>query len=311
VEMAFCAETQEVAAMSTADAWLEQRHDELKSLCERFGVLLSNNEILARQLQLQCRSQFPTGTTVDCPSTAFHDGHHAMRHLRGLAEGGLALEACSGCFSSGAPVHVEASPCRDSGRRQAGKSSCALSVDTDMSEEERSFAHVESDTSTSASSPSSSSSEEHSIPNTKPQLLVGEATTLIVRRLPARCSQRRLLEDHFHQEPGGSYDFLLVPYNPEQRRPCQYCFINFVSPSKAQEFVDRWDGQCLETKPQGKQRKALDIQVAPLQGLRALIEEYVRLMGLRREFRPAVFHRARRIWSAEEALSISSRWPKC
>jgi len=125
-------------------------------------------------------------------------------------------------------------------------------------------------------------------------------TTLVLRRLPARCSQNRLLKFF---PPDGSYDFLFAPYSAEQRRPCRYCFINFTSPSAARVFVNRWHGKYLVQPCKGE---PLDAQLAEVQGLRANVEKHRHLASAEKEHHPAVFRGKRRIRFQELVASFAA-----
>lgn len=61
----------------------------------------------------------------------------------------------------------------------------------------------------------------------------GVATTLMVRNIPAECTQEFLLElwpNH------GTYDFLYLPRNAGGKSNLGYCFVNFVSEAHAAAF---------------------------------------------------------------------------
>jgi len=94
-------------------------------------------------------------------------------------------------------------------------------------------------------------------------------TTLYVNGLPDRTSKKKLMKVW---PPQDSYNFLLLPFNTEQRRATHYCFINFVSVEAAERFYTRWNGISLQLPGHPHSRHHLQIQPAKTQGLRANIE---------------------------------------
>jgi len=117
-------------------------------------------------------------------------------------------------------------------------------------------------------------------------------TTIVVRNIPARYTQERLLEVW---EPDGSYDFFYLPYCVKQKRGSGYVFLNFCSHQAARYFWQRVQGTRL---PGCEHLKNLDVAVADIQGL----ENNLRYWGSHKlsrisnsSFLPMVFNGTRRV----------------
>lgn len=105
----------------------------------------------------------------------------------------------------------------------------------------------------------------------------GVATTLMVRNIPAECTQEFLLElwpNH------GTYDFLYLPRNAGGKSNLGYCFVNFVSEAHAAAFKEKWHRAhtaCLGFACSAK--RCLSVSLAEVQGLEANVKP---LQALRR-----------------------------
>lgn len=100
--------------------------------------------------------------------------------------------------------------------------------------------------------------------------LPSHVTTLVVRNVPARCSQAMLLQiwpPSLHR-----YNLLHLPYCHRTRCPIGKVFVNFGSHEAALAFRARWHGVTLMP---GAKAKALDIGMAEVQGYRANLEDMV------------------------------------
>mmetsp|Transcript_19447 Transcript_19447/g.45640 ORF Transcript_19447/g.45640 Transcript_19447/m.45640 type:complete len:251 (-) Transcript_19447:46-798(-) len=165
------------------------------------------------------------------------------------------------------------------------KPSSSLSMDAELLEEE---SELSSSHSTCTSTPTRNTISKE----VQPSLAGALVTTLLVRGLPRNCSRQFLVK---HICPPGAVDFLDVPWNHKQRRFCQYCFMNFVSPCHALAFWNRWDGRCLG---EGKMKR-LDIRPARIQGLTALVKQYLLRGENKPKHLPAVFAGDQQIEFAE------------
>jgi len=97
--------------------------------------------------------------------------------------------------------------------------------------------------------------------NTKPaRKLPAGVTTIVVRNIPARFSQEKLLEVW---PPDGSYNLFYTPYSFIRQRRSGIAFISMVSHEAAVEFTARWHGQKLSHIGSSTR---LDINVAQVQG---------------------------------------------
>mmetsp|Transcript_77825 Transcript_77825/g.241757 ORF Transcript_77825/g.241757 Transcript_77825/m.241757 type:complete len:421 (+) Transcript_77825:3-1265(+) len=113
--------------------------------------------------------------------------------------------------------------------------------------------------------------------------------TLVLRRIPARFSQERLLQE---LPPDGLYNFLCMPYSLKQRRPASYAFVNCISQAAAELFVRQWRGRCLHAD---RGQCVADIRLARVQGFRANVLQHRHLAKLKEACHPAVFSGAVRL----------------
>jgi len=91
-------------------------------------------------------------------------------------------------------------------------------------------------------------------------------TTLVIRSIPPKAYQEDIL---VLWPPSWRYNFLYLPYNPKQRRPVGYVFINFISHEAARLFYSRWDGQVLTLEGH---TRSLSVQAARVQGVVDILE---------------------------------------
>jgi hypothetical protein len=107
----------------------------------------------------------------------------------------------------------------------------------------------------------SGDSSDSGSPNLEGFHLRKAATTLVIRNIPARCSQAHLMKTW---PARGSYNMLYLPYNIRQHHTMGYAFVNFISVEAAQQFRAKWHG--FDLVPEA-QTKRLDIGDAKVQGL--------------------------------------------
>lgn len=91
-------------------------------------------------------------------------------------------------------------------------------------------------------------------------------TTLVVRNIPARYNQERLLQEWV---PDGTFNLLYVPYNILERRSRGYAYLNFNTHQDALAFQLRWHGRRFQNMSQSKH---LDVATATRQGVQANLE---------------------------------------
>lgn len=100
----------------------------------------------------------------------------------------------------------------------------------------------------------------------KAEPLLEDATTLIVRNIPARCTQATLLD---LWPPNGVYNLIHLPFDHKRKCHVGKAVINFVSHAAALDFRMKWQGETLV--PKAKVKK-LSIAVADVQGFREYLE---------------------------------------
>lgn len=93
------------------------------------------------------------------------------------------------------------------------------------------------------------------------QPMTQNATTAIIRNVPARCSQARLLK---MWPPEGSYNLLYLPYCFKSRRGAGFALVNFTSHAAMLDFRETWHGSVLLPEASAK---PLDVVMAEVQGL--------------------------------------------
>lgn len=93
-----------------------------------------------------------------------------------------------------------------------------------------------------------------------------KVTALVVRNIPARYNQERMLQEWV---PDGTFNLLYVPYNIEEGRSKGYAYLNFTTHQNALAFQLRWHGRRFEKMDRCKH---LDVATATRQGVRANLE---------------------------------------
>lgn len=88
-------------------------------------------------------------------------------------------------------------------------------------------------------------------------------TTIMVRNIPNKYSQRMLEEVFVNFGFGGTFDFLYVPADFFHRLNLGYCFVNFKKPEYAQAFAKIMQDYHL---PAFKSKKKIQISLANTQG---------------------------------------------
>lgn len=95
-------------------------------------------------------------------------------------------------------------------------------------------------------------------------------TTLMVRNIPNKYSQRMLQDVFTNFGFDNTFDFLYVPADFFHRLNLGYCFINFKKPEFAQQFAHIFQGYHL---PAFKSKKKIQISLANTQGFLPNIEK--------------------------------------
>jgi len=120
----------------------------------------------------------------------------------------------------------------------------------------------------------------------------GRPTTVIVRNIPARYDQMKLL---LEWSVDGSFDLMYLPYNYQAHKTVGYAFINFCSHAQAIDFIQKWNHQRLFHH---RHTKRLDIRWAELQGMQSNLVHFKRSKIGRitnEKFQPMIFHGPERL----------------
>jgi RNA recognition motif-containing protein len=97
-------------------------------------------------------------------------------------------------------------------------------------------------------------------------------TTLMIRNIPNRCSQRELIGELERVGFAGCFDFVYVPLDLGTMSNVGYAFVNFIHPTYA--------SRCMEMLPkhqfsrQRKSGKPVAVSPAHMQGLEANLRHY-------------------------------------
>jgi len=92
-------------------------------------------------------------------------------------------------------------------------------------------------------------------------------TTLVVRNIPARYNQQKLLKEWDPKESG--INIMHLPFSIRMRRNVGYVFLNFVTYEQARFFQELWHGAVLADHGTCKR---LDVAHAPVQGFQRNLE---------------------------------------
>lgn len=97
-----------------------------------------------------------------------------------------------------------------------------------------------------------------------------EKTTVMLRNIPAKFTQSRMLHEFDARGFGGSYDFFYLPIDFAKRQNMSYCFVNFREPARAKEFAATF--RKLKIDPNSS--KKCESSFARVQGRDANVEMY-------------------------------------
>lgn len=98
-----------------------------------------------------------------------------------------------------------------------------------------------------------------------------DCTTLMVRNIPNKYSQRMVLGVIHKYGFKGTFDFLYVPSDFATRVNVGYCFVNFISPKYAQDFARVFHRMHLNGF---KSKKLVQISLGTTQGFDANIKKF-------------------------------------
>lgn len=113
-------------------------------------------------------------------------------------------------------------------------------------------------------------------------------TTVMVRNIPNKYSQRMLLEE-VNVNHQGKYDFFYLPIDFKNRCNVGYCFINFIEPAYITAFVKDFEGQRWKSF---NSEKVCTITFARIQGKNAMISRFQNstLLEKDNEYKPLLFY---------------------
>jgi len=99
-------------------------------------------------------------------------------------------------------------------------------------------------------------------------------TTMMVRNIPNRYSQRELIEELEALGFAGSFDFLYAPTDFGTMGNVGYTFINFITPEWAERCRLELEGYLFSKHQKKTGKKVATVSVAHLQGLQANLRHY-------------------------------------
>lgn len=107
--------------------------------------------------------------------------------------------------------------------------------------------------------------------NSAPPPEWANTTTVMMRNLPNKYTQRMLLTEINHSGFLGTFDFLYLPIDPETNANRGYTFLNFIDPSFAWMFKISYEGRKMN---RFNSNKVVSVTAATLQGFEANYAHY-------------------------------------
>jgi len=101
-----------------------------------------------------------------------------------------------------------------------------------------------------------------------------QPTTMMIRNIPNRYTQRELIAELEHLGFGGTFDFLYAPIDFATMGNAGYVFINFVSAEWAARCRWEFEGFVFSKHQKKAAKKVATVSVAHLQGLEANTRHY-------------------------------------
>jgi len=99
-------------------------------------------------------------------------------------------------------------------------------------------------------------------------------TTLMIRNIPNRYTQRELIKELEGLGFSGAFDFLYAPIDFGTMGNVGYAFVNFIHSASASQCQQVVDGYTFKKHQQKTRTKVAKVSVAHLQGLQANIRHY-------------------------------------
>lgn len=97
-------------------------------------------------------------------------------------------------------------------------------------------------------------------------------TTIMIRNLPVRLTQQRLMQELADTGFAGAFDFCYMPFCFNSGEGKGFAFVNFITPPLARVFMSAWRG--VRPFGIGASEQALNISYGALQGLDANIARW-------------------------------------
>jgi len=97
-------------------------------------------------------------------------------------------------------------------------------------------------------------------------------TTVMIRNVPNRCSQRALMKELDNIGLSGTFDFVYVPLDLRRLSNVGYAFVNFLNSSDACRCARLLQGHRM--RRQAKAGKEVAVSVAQVQGMEANLRHY-------------------------------------
>jgi len=109
-----------------------------------------------------------------------------------------------------------------------------------------------------------------------PATMGSDCTTIMLRNVPPRMTQRQLLKEVNGFGFGGTFDFLYIPMDSRRRSNRGIAFLNFTTPATALEFAQAIQGRQL--KHPSAQRE-VEVMPADVQGFERNVENHLEALA--------------------------------
>ena len=136
-------------------------------------------------------------------------------------------------------------------------------------------------------------------------------TTIMIRNVPRKCTQRMLMADVVSAGFGETMDFVYLPTDISSARNLGYAFINFIHPHYAECFRESFHKKHLSSM-RGS-RAGLSVSYAVIQGREANIDNVMKNASVHRirnpEYLPLVLNAEGRLAPAANSVRRNSTTP--
>eukprot|EP00440_Ansanella_granifera_P024089 gb/GFBE01026166.1/.p1 GENE.gb/GFBE01026166.1/~~gb/GFBE01026166.1/.p1 ORF type:complete len:349 (+),score=26.44 gb/GFBE01026166.1/:1-1047(+) len=104
-------------------------------------------------------------------------------------------------------------------------------------------------------------------------------TTVMVKHVPIKYTQRKLLREIMSDGFQGCLDFIYLPMDPRSRANRGFAFVNLDLPETAERFYQTYHGKCFRCF---EAEKPLEVSAAELQGFEANAEHHLSTKAARK-----------------------------